>query len=208
MRMRVSGERSSCEALASSDLCERTRVSTRAAACVEAAAPGRPPRPARPRHARRQVALAPALHAALQVFQPLGQPAHDRVDAERHRHAHDAHDPAQPGRGRAPPGRRRALAAGAGVSRGGHLQRSACGRRSASRRIRCRWPGTRIGVPLPITLVLRVEHDHVARHDGDALALVLAAIQRTASSPGSGEHDHARRPRPARCGRRGGASRG
>jgi hypothetical protein len=31
MRMRASGERSSCEALASSDLCERTSVSTRSA---------------------------------------------------------------------------------------------------------------------------------------------------------------------------------
>ena len=81
-RMRASGERSSCEALASSDLCASTSCSMRAAASLKLAASCGDLVLAFNGDARAEIARTPLGHAALQAFEPARQTPHDRIGAD------------------------------------------------------------------------------------------------------------------------------
>ena len=80
-RMRDSGVRSSCEALASSMRCAPTSSSMRAAARLKLVGQPRDLVLALDLDARRQIAGAERLDAGLQALQPPRQAAHDRIGA-------------------------------------------------------------------------------------------------------------------------------
>ena len=81
-RMRDSGVRSSCEALASSRRCASDQFLDAGGRAVEALGEPRHLVAALDLDARRQVAGAERLDAGLQALQPARQPAHHRIGAE------------------------------------------------------------------------------------------------------------------------------
>ena len=101
--MRASGERSSWLALASSDWCDRTSASTRAAATLKLAATAATSSLPADRDAVVERAGAELLDAVLQRLEPARQPAHDRIgagrDGDEQDHQHERQpEPALPGR--------------------------------------------------------------------------------------------------------------
>ena len=84
-RMRESGVRSSCEALASSSLCDADQLLDPRGGAVEALRQPRHLVLALDLHARGEIAGAELLDAGLQSLQPAREPADQRIGADRHR---------------------------------------------------------------------------------------------------------------------------
>ncbi len=94
--MRVSGVRSSCDALASSILCERISSSMRRRRAVEARRERRDLVLALDLHARREVAFAELVDAGFQPLQPAREPPRQRPGADRDRDRDQAKRDEQP----------------------------------------------------------------------------------------------------------------